>query len=96
MAEERALKEYVIPSTEEPCAIIAYPTVEGENFEVKPAQLKMVQQNYFSGSPDEDPNLHISTFWRLTVTYKANQEATRLHLFPFSLKDKAITWFHSL
>jgi hypothetical protein len=96
MAEEHALKEYAIPSTEEPCAIIVYPTVEGENFEIKPAQLKLVQQNYFSGSPDEDPNLHISIFWRLTVTYKANQEAIRLHLFPFSLKDRALTWFHSL
>jgi hypothetical protein len=55
-----------------------------------------VQQNQFSGSPTEDPNLHISTFWRLSVTYKANLEAIRLHLFPFYLMDKAITWFHSL
>jgi hypothetical protein len=96
MAEEHALKEYAIPSTEEPCAIIVYPTVEGENFEIKSALLNLVQQNHFSGSPDMDPNLHISTFWRLTVTYKANQEAIRLHLFPFSLKDKVLTWFHSL
>ena len=88
MAERRALKEYVTPSMEEPYAIIVYPTVEDEDFEIKPAQLKMVQQNYFSGSPDEDPNLHISTFWRLTVTYKKNQETLRLHLFPFSLKKQ--------
>ena len=27
MAEERTLKEYAIPSTEEPHAIIVYPTV---------------------------------------------------------------------
>jgi len=26
----------------------------------------------------------------------ANQEAVRLHLFPFSLKDRASAWFHSL
>jgi hypothetical protein len=96
MAEERTLKEYAIPSTEEPHAIIVYPKVEGENFEIKPALLSLVQQNQFSGSPTEDPNLHISTFWRLSVTYNANQEAIRLHLFPFSLKDKALTWFHSL
>jgi len=27
---------------------------------------------------------------------KANQEAIRLHLFPFSLGDRASAWFHSL
>jgi len=26
----------------------------------------------------------------------ANQEAVRLHLFPFSLGDRASAWFHSL
>jgi len=96
MVEERTLTEYAIPSTEEPCAIIVYPRVEGNDFEIKPALLHLVQQNQFSGSPTEDPNLHISTFSRLSVTYKANQEAVRLHLFPFSLKDRANTWFHSL
>jgi len=28
MAEERALKEYAIPSSDEPYAVIMYPTVE--------------------------------------------------------------------
>ena len=96
MAEERTLKEYAIPSTEEPRAIIVYPTIEGDDLEIKPALLNLVQQNQFFGSPTEDPNLHISTFLRLSVTHRANQEAARLHLFPFSLKDRASTWFHSL
>jgi len=95
MAEERTLKEYAIPSTEEPRAIIVYPTVEGDDFEIKPALLNLVQRNQLSGSPTEDPNLHISTFLRLSVTHRANQEATRLHLFPFSQKDRVGTWFHS-
>ena len=93
---ECTLKEYATPSTEEPQAIIVYPTVEGNNFEIKPALLNLVQQNQFSGSPAEDPNLHISTFLRLSGTLKANQEAVRLHLFPFSLRDRASAWFHSL
>jgi len=37
MAEECTLKEYATPSTEEPYAITVYPTVEGNNFEIKPA-----------------------------------------------------------
>jgi hypothetical protein len=96
MADARTLKEYATPSTEEPAAVIVYPDVEGNNFEIKPALLHLVQQNQFSGSPAEDPNLHISTFLRLSGTIKANQEAVRLHLFPFSLRDRASAWFHSL
>ena len=88
MAEERTLKEYATPS-EEPHAIIVYPMIEGNNFEIKPALIYLVQQNQFFGSPTEDPNLHVSIFLRLSGTLKANQEAIRLHLFPFSLGDRA-------
>ena len=56
----------------------------------------LVQQIQFSGSPTEDPNLHISTFLRLSGTLKENQEAVRLHLFPFSLRDRASAWFYFL
>jgi len=62
MAEERTLKEYATPSTEEPHAIIVYPTVEGNNFEIKFALIYVVQQNQFFESPTEDPNLHVSNF----------------------------------
>jgi len=67
---ERTLKEYATPSMEEPQAIFVYPTVEGNNLEIKPALL--------SG------------------TLKANQEVVRVHLFPFSLRDRVSAWFHSL
>jgi hypothetical protein len=96
MAEERTLKEYANPSTDVPHAIFVYPTIEGNNFEIKPALIYLVQQNQFSGTPTEDPNLHISMFLRFSGTLKANQEAVRLHLFPFSLRDRASAWFHSL
>ena len=91
---KHTLKKYATPFTDEPQAIIVYPTVEGNNFEIKPVLLNLVQQNQFSGSPDEDPNLHISTFLRLSGTLKANQEAVRVHLFSFSLRDRASAWFH--
>ena len=65
MGEERTLKEYATPYAEEPHAIIIYPTVEGNNFEIKPAVIYLVQQNQFFGSPTEDPNFHISTFLKL-------------------------------
>ena len=96
MVVKHTLREYATPSTDEPHAVIVYPAVEANNFEIKPALINLVQQNQFSGSPTEDPNLHISTFLRLGGTLKANQEAVRRHLFPFSLRDRASAWFHSL
>jgi len=96
MVEERTFKEYATPFTEEPHAIIVFPMVEGNNFEIKHALIYLVEQNQFSESPTEDPNLHISTSLRLSGTLKANQEVVRLHLFPFSLRDGASAWFHSL
>jgi len=96
MAEECALREYAIPYSDEPYAVIVYPTVKDNNFEIKPALIYLVQQNQFFGSPTEDSNLHSSTFLRLGGTLKENQEAVRLHLFPFSLRDRASAWFHSL
>jgi len=96
MAEKRALREYAIPSADEPYVVIVYPAVEANNFEIKPELIYLVQQYQFSGSPTEDLNLHISTFLRLSGTLKENQEVVRLHLFPFSLRDRASAWFPSL
>ena len=89
MKEDETHREYAIPSSDEPYVVIMYPTVEGNNFEIKPALIYLVHQNQFFGSPTEDLNLHISIFLRLSGTLKENQEAVRLHLFPFSLRDRA-------
>ena len=44
---------------------------------------------------NEDPNDHIVEFLKLCDTIKFNgitEDALRLHLFPFTLKDKAKIW----
>jgi len=40
--------------------------------------------------------MYEAPFLKLSGTLKGNQEAVRLHLFPFSLRDKARSWFQSL
>jgi len=45
----------------------------------------------------EDPNLHLSVFldvWDNLKINGASTDAIRLHLFPFSLRDKARAWLH--
>ena len=66
---------------------IRQPTVDANNFELKPALITMVQQQQFTGHPIEDPNEHLGRFLRMANTVKLNgvrPEAIKLHLFPFS------------
>jgi len=97
--ENRPLKEFVVPSDEEPHTSIVCPAIAPTNFELKPSLLQIVQQNQFSENPTEDPNLHLSVFVQFADTIKANgvdPEAIRLRLFPFSLMDRARAWLQSL
>ena len=78
---------------------VRQPAVEANNFELKPVLITMVQQNQFTGHPTEDPNEHLGRFLRMANTVKLNgvrSEVIKLHLFPFSLRDIAATWYESL
>ena len=59
----------------------------------------MVQQHQFTCHPTEDPNEHLGRFLRMANTAKLNgvrPEVIKLHLFPFSLRDTAATWYEYL
>ena len=50
-------------------------------------------------TPTKDPNEHLGRFLRMKNTVKLNgvrPEEIKLHLFPFSLRDIAVTWYDSL
>ena len=75
------------------------PAINANDFELKPALITMVQQNQFAGHSTENPNEHLGRFLRIANSIKLNgvkPEVIQLQLFPFSLRDMAITWFDSL
>ena len=78
---------------------ITQPAINAHDFELKPALITMVQQNQFAGHSTENPNEHLGRFLRIANSIKLSgvkPESIQLQLFPFSLRDMAITWFNSL
>ncbi|KAI3461988.1 hypothetical protein Pfo_018651 [Paulownia fortunei] len=95
----RALRDYALPLVNEHLTGIRCPAIQANNFEIKPAVIQMVKANQFCGLANEDPNAHIASFLEICDTFKQNDvtdDAIRLRLFPFSLKDKANSWLNSM
>ena len=93
------MEEFWRPIIQEEYSIVRQPPIEGNNFELKPALITMVQQHQFTGHPSEDPNELLGRFMRMENTVKLNgvrPDVIKLQLFPFSLRDVAATWFDSL
>ena len=93
------MEDFWRPIIQDEYSAIRQPTVDANNFELKPALITMVQQQQCTGHPTEDPNEHLGRFLRMANTVKLNgvrPEVIKLHLFPFSLRDTAATWYESL
>ena len=87
------------PISQDEYSAIRQPAIDANNFELKPVLITMVQQHQFTGHPTEDPNEHLGRFLRMANTVKLNgvrPEVIKLHIFPFSLRDTAATWYESL
>lgn len=100
MEQPRALRDYAMPSVIGNTSSIRRPAIQANNFEIKPAIIQMIQHSVqFSGLPNDDPNTHIANFLEICDTFMQNgvsDDAIRLRLFPFSLRDKAKMCLNSL
>ncbi|KAL5546795.1 hypothetical protein UlMin_006482 [Ulmus minor] len=79
---------------------IVRPEITANHFEFKPMMFQMLQTvGQFSGLPHEDPHLHLKQFLEVVSNFKipgVADDAFRLRLFPYSLKDRAKVWLNSL
>ncbi|GKA62238.1 reverse transcriptase domain-containing protein [Tanacetum coccineum] len=70
-----------------------------DNFVINSTPLNMIWENKFDGYLRTDPHDHIREFLTICDMFKygkTQSEAVKLLIFPFSLYDKAKTWFNEL
>ena len=60
--QRRTLRDFATHKVQGINSGIAYPTINANNFELKPAFILMVQQSQSRGTPLEDPNLRFLVF----------------------------------
>ncbi|KAG9444879.1 hypothetical protein H6P81_016219 [Aristolochia fimbriata] len=96
---EKTMEHYVQSNPNAQRSAIVRPEVPS-NFEIKPQILSMIQNNYqFGGLSNEDPNEHIEKFLEICDTFRFKDvinEAVWLRIFPFTLRDRAKSWYHTL
>ncbi|XP_021716009.1 uncharacterized protein LOC110683913 [Chenopodium quinoa] len=92
----KSLLEYGIPDTTTGfLSSIVRPPVTALSFELKPRFIQFISSDSFAGSPNDCPVTHIDIFMEKCDTMKLNgvtDDAIRLRLFPFSLRDREREW----
>ena len=87
--------DYAKPTLTGTESSIVRPAIAANNFELKPITIQMIQQFV----QFDDPNTHLANFLEFYDTFKINgvsDDAIRLRLFPFSVRNKAKQWLNSL
>ncbi|CAN6459212.1 unnamed protein product [Victoria cruziana] len=93
----RLLIEFFIPTECDRGAGGMRPRIGATHYEIKASTISMLQSFYSLES--EDSYCHLNEFLDVCVIVKISHiedDALRLRLFPFSLKEKAKYWLKSL
>ena len=88
---DRSIRDYAIFDPETMNTGIVRPEITANHFEFKPMMFQMLQTvGQFNGLPHKDPHLHLKQFLEVASNFKISgvtDDAFRLRLFPYSLKD---------
>ena len=94
---EVPLQEHFLPTTFDPPSCLVLPDLRIAHFEIKARIINMLPSYY--GRDNEDPYVHLDDFRTICSTIRMEnftEDALKMRLFPFSLKDRAKYWFNSL
>ena len=84
---------YAIPNLTQLHTGIRKPTIGATHFSLKPLMFQMLQTNgQYAGLSSKDPHSHLRSFMEITDSFlipDVSDDALRLKLFPFSLRDRA-------
>ena len=97
--DTRPIADFITPNAGNITNPIQPPVFNREHFDVHTQTIQFIQQNSFGGLPSEDPHQHLSTFNRICRTIRrqgAPEDAIKLELFPWSLRDSALSWLNLL
>ena len=92
----RSLRDYLQPARTSTPSCMVFPVNAG-NIDFKPGVIQLLPK--FHGLDTESPYLHLREFDEVIATLhydNVSDDLVRLKLFPFSLKEKAKFWLHSL
>ncbi|GAV85744.1 hypothetical protein CFOL_v3_29178, partial [Cephalotus follicularis] len=93
----RPLSEHFTPCAYTTASCIRVPAVQAAQYDDKSSIIQMLRSFY--GLSNEEPYKHLDEFIEICSTFKIqnlSEDALKLILFPFSLKDRAKQWLHSL
>ncbi|XP_058725922.1 uncharacterized protein LOC131597232 [Vicia villosa] len=102
IANDRArnIRDYVVFDPTFMSTGVVLPKITTAQFKFKPMMFQMLQTTgHYSGAPTEDPHLHMRQFLDVASNFKipgVTDDAFRLRLFPYSLRDRAKSWLNSL
>ncbi|MGV7343119.1 hypothetical protein PJI17_30935, partial [Mycobacterium kansasii] len=92
----RTLRDYLQPAGVSTPSCMIFPENIG-HMDIKPGVIRLLPK--FHGLESEELYLHLKEFDEIIGTLhflNVSNDTVRLKLFPFSLKENAKTWLHSL
>jgi len=94
-----SMMDHAFPRFDDLRESIARPRIDANSYKMDFGVLQMIQNSQFGGHPSENPHTHLKKFAMICDMQKqpgVSDDAARLKLFPFSLKDRALDWLDSL
>ena len=95
---QKSLRQFSAPSSSHMPGGLNRKQAGNDSFELKTGLVNMVQASPFYGKASEDANAHLQNFLEVSNTINpkgTTMDIVRLRLLPFSLLEKAKTWFYS-